>query len=693
MRHTVLFGLFLLLLTGCFKDPEATNENPDETEEEEAFDLVAPQGFDFDMAYDYSFTMEVALPDGSAGRDIPFWVYSARPQDGGRLMAKLLSDDNGQFTVNVSLPASHREIIIYTTSTQVPKAQVIPIDPANRINTRSNQWGADTETDGDLELYELLQAAYSVDNDNCPVKFYQVLFNNLKQLNPINGTYVPIGAASANYNGIGLNTEDGELYGYNKSGDSTYLWLIDKDTGAETDLGAVSNISGNGFNYKSDFDLNGNLVNINVIDNVWNLVYVDVSEFSTNKAATFVPLTKIGSVGSVYDMAYNEQEDCFYSLDNSGHVVRIDPNAKTIQRVGDYNAITGRVTVGAVWSDVNGYCYFSENNGGRIFFCQIDENGNSFNFRQISTGESASNNDGASCVLAPSPFDLITDTDGDGTPDLLDEDPNNAEVEVIEETISLGAGNTGTYAFEDKWPQMGDYDFNDVVIDYGYQYYLNTAGKITQINATFITKAVGAAWKNGFGVAFEGIQPGVIKSVTGTEAAGISTNANGCEANQSKAVVIIFDDAHQLFGRENDRTFINTKATGPFYTPDTIRVTIEMETPVTTAELGVINPFIFSAGDRGREIHLLNYPPTDLADASYFATFSDKSNVGQSKYYLGENNFPWGLNFPSTFNHPLEKVNVSTSYSDFEDWVLTSGASKTDWFLRTKATPGKIYDR
>ena len=48
------------------------------------------------------------------------------------------------------------------------------------------------------------------------------------------------------------------------------------------------------------------------------------------------------------------------------------------------------------------------------------------------------------------------------------------------------------------------------------------------------------------------------------------------------------------------------------------------------------NPFIFveSDKDRGREVHLVKYPPTDKADFGLFGTGSDASRPDEGLYYV-----------------------------------------------------------
>ena len=56
------------------------------------------------------------------------------------------------------------------------------------------------------------------------------------------------------------------------------------------------------------------------------------------------------------------------------------------------------------------------------------------------------------------------DKDGDGVADSQDEYPEDAERAF--NNYSLGENTFGTLLFEDLWPSFGDYDLNDLVIDY-----------------------------------------------------------------------------------------------------------------------------------------------------------------------------------------------------------------------------------
>jgi len=69
-------------------------------------------------------------------------------------------------------------------------------------------------------------------------------------------------------------------------------------------------------------------------------------------------------------------------------------------------------------------------------------------------------------------------------------------------------------AFEDLWPSMGDYDFNDLVISYRFNQITNADNAVVKIQVTLITEAMGATLHNAFGFQM-GCTPAQVSGVTG----------------------------------------------------------------------------------------------------------------------------------------------------------------------------------
>jgi LruC domain-containing protein len=278
------------------------------------------------------------------------------------------------------------------------------------------------------------------------------------------------------------------------------------------------------------------------------------------------------------------------------------------------------------------------------------------------------------------PIDIPVDRDGDGVNDVYDDFPNDP----LRAYINYYPSQTtfGTLAFEDKWPFLGDYDMNDLVVDYRYTVVSNGLNKAIEMNAKYVLKASGAAFRNGFGVEFP-FAASLVQSVTGTKVtnnAVVSFASNGCEAGQTKAVIIPFDDALTLFNRSGG--YVNTLLVNPFVTPDTTNMNITFTRGLSTAEMGTIpfNPFIIINKTRGREAHLPGFSATQKIDVSYYKTGEDNTIPAQGKYFKTTTNLPWGISFLEQFDYPLEGKVMQTAFTTFIPWVTSGGTASANWY-------------
>ncbi|MBN2615045.1 MAG: LruC domain-containing protein [Bacteroidales bacterium] len=253
---------------------------------------------------------------------------------------------------------------------------------------------------------------------------------------------------------------------------------------------------------------------------------------------------------------------------------------------------------------------------------------------------------------------------------------------------------TGTLAYEDLWPYKGDYDFNDIVVSYDFAITKDDQEKVQTINATFILYAFGASYHNGFGFQLPGVNPDQIISVTGYNLANdtyVHLASNGLEQGQSKATVIVFDDAWRLMPYPGMGIGVNTNMSAPYVTPDTLVIHMSFYDngsfapggPVTYNQLdiGNFNPFIIVNKDRGVEVHLPDHAPTDLADQTLLGTGDDASNPSTGTYYKTDKNLPWAINIPDNFDYPIEKQDITGAYLFFATWAESSGTLYPDWYM------------
>ena len=354
-------------------------------------------------------------------------------------------------------------------------------------------------------------------------------------------------------------------------------------------------------------------------------------------------------------------------------------------------------------------------NSAVVYKIRVSRTGNGGSTRMISDdfifpGLYMSNPAG-NCI----PQVVLQDADGDGvsnTEDAYPTDPYRAYNSYFpSETQSA------TLAFEDLWPAKGDYDFNDVVVDYRLQTVSNAAGNVVEVFAGFILRASGASFHNGFGFQLDGITPDKIISVTGNDISNSPANehinysiaANGLENGQTYATCIVADCFRRVINKGADPStpsmkYINTdpsEAKVPYYPMNVHLVFINNGIPapggtVSLAQLtsNAFNFFIVAETwtgamngeakvtiqDRGKEIHLADRIPTDKVNASLFGTLDDDSNPATGKYYKTENNLPWGISILQGFEYPIEKAPIDEAYYHFVDWAGSAGVLYPEWF-------------
>ncbi|WP_299361843.1 LruC domain-containing protein [Winogradskyella sp.] len=257
-----------------------------------------------------------------------------------------------------------------------------------------------------------------------------------------------------------------------------------------------------------------------------------------------------------------------------------------------------------------------------------------------------------------------TDTDGDGIVDSEDAFPEEADKAF--EMFTPSKYGTGTIAFEDLWPSNGDYDFNDMALNYKAIAILNSDNLAVQVDLICKVKSNLAGYTNGVGIEIEGLTSNQIENVVGTIYTEnyITLNANGTEANQDRAVVILTDDAGNL---TNETT-----------------ISIILNNPITTETLGAapFNPFIIANKVRENEIHLPYRNATSLGESLVEVEGHNNDPNGN---YISNNGYPWAISIIHDFKVPKESVKIYDAYNYFNNWAISGGQDFKDWY---KDNPG-----
>lgn len=259
-------------------------------------------------------------------------------------------------------------------------------------------------------------------------------------------------------------------------------------------------------------------------------------------------------------------------------------------------------------------------------------------------------------------INVFKDTDKDGVSDNLDDYP-------LDPTRAFNNfTTTSTIAFEDSWPYQGDYDMNDLVINYNYQIITNSRNAVVQVIGRYILMATGGGQNNGFGVSFP-----VLASSVGLVSAGTQ------EAGQTNAVFILFSNMH------NEESNWNTIPGQPVSAFKKYTLNFNVLNGPLLVDFGLdgYDPFLFNFKLKKRlEVHLSGKQPTSLGNLDLFKTGNDNSVLGTDATYVSKTGMPWAITFPSTsFNYMVEGYDISTGYLHFPRWATSSGTEFSDWYF------------
>ncbi|MBB3700639.1 LruC domain-containing protein [Flammeovirga yaeyamensis] len=373
-----------------------------------------------------------------------------------------------------------------------------------------------------------------------------------------------------------------------------------------------------------------------------------------NISVTNFPNNKNGGGDLVFDSEGDLYQAC------SGGLYRLEMNADTTV----YNAVRLSADdfpyyLTGIAIDRFDYIYASTNESNSKII-KLDKQDGSF---AIVDTLNRTCNDLAAFICDDDDF-AGQDSDGDGVNDGFDEYPNDPDLAF--NNYIPGTNGFGSYAFEDYYPVVGDYDFNDVIVNYRHNSITNANNLVVKLESKYIAKSVNASFNSGFAIEFP-IKLDSIANVTGsTLTSGIVTlNAKGTETGVSndKPVVVVFDNQNSIV------------TGGEIKTSGEMDMVMTFTQPITTGLINFenLNPFIF-VNERSREVHLSGKLPTQKFDANNFTSGDD---IGSFKT---STNHPWALSIAHTFHPPKENIDITNAYNNFSAFATSGGTSNTNWY-------------
>ena len=263
--------------------------------------------------------------------------------------------------------------------------------------------------------------------------------------------------------------------------------------------------------------------------------------------------------------------------------------------------------------------------------------------------------------------------------------PEDPEVTTI--VYFPSATEYASVAFEDHWSYIGDYDMNDIVVDFRVSKCVNAEGNVLYLDVDWMIRAAGTSRDLAMGIQLDKIAAGaaaqIIRTGEATYLSGvIGDSRNGFEDNQSKVVFALFNSVTDVYGEDGKR--INTSKKAKYREPSKNKVRLVFDGGVASNDITIetINFFVVSNSPgeqvRGSEIHLCNYKATDLGFAfSSTDVFGKTSKVNR---YKSEEGKPWGIMIPKSFVYPQELVSIENGYTLFKTWYESLGQQAVDWY-------------
>lgn len=260
----------------------------------------------------------------------------------------------------------------------------------------------------------------------------------------------------------------------------------------------------------------------------------------------------------------------------------------------------------------------------------------------------------------------------------LKANPEITNVPPVDEDLNTTIEKTGVYAFEDEWPKAGDYDMNDVLVQYTYQKVFNIFNEILSESFTFKTLYnKSTVFTNGLGfiLSNEGNAQSIEYFIR-KENEKDFTAASGADKFTRESNAIILTD--------NVKTNPNAEYKVTFKYGDK-NSNKKQETS--------IDAFIYRPSKEGNrlEVHCPMKKPTSKVDTSLFGQYEDCSKPNEGIYYVSnqENIYPFAFYLSNANANDIaelknfdknEKKSISEIYPKFIDWAKYG--TNADWYKK-----------
>lgn len=254
--------------------------------------------------------------------------------------------------------------------------------------------------------------------------------------------------------------------------------------------------------------------------------------------------------------------------------------------------------------------------------------------------------------------------------------------------IDYPANGLGTLLFEDLWPSYGDFDFNDMVVEYGITLYPNNKNMVKSMKVSVRMRAVGGSLPYDLHMAIPTIWAAEIDEIQLLSARNAKEEISMELLNPGNSVhdapLFRFNGMKNNANRLPGAAYLNTERG---YEMDDSKLVdayfeVTFRNSIKIADLPAkAFDFFIARSDVNKEIHCGGAAPLLYGDDNYHALrMACPVTDENAEFYYSNDNKVWALNIPQLIPHPFEKTDFLSAYPNFAKWVESAGTTNTDWY-------------
>lgn len=279
------------------------------------------------------------------------------------------------------------------------------------------------------------------------------------------------------------------------------------------------------------------------------------------------------------------------------------------------------------------------------------------------------------CLLVASAptMALAQDSDRDGVPDVADVEPCDAS--VSRRLFVPAEGVFGMTWFEDQWPAMGDFDFNDVVVAHHAVVDLNDIDQVRRVRLDLEVVAKGAAFDNGLAYRIPGAPRGSVASAR-LSVAGAAALELQPWSDEADATFTLVENVGELLGGAPGQ-LVNTGGEGVTRPTVVLSFVVEfapsqtLDTALAPFDLFVVQP------ERSVEIHRPEFAGTSRLDVALVPAWE-----GPGSNFVTRNGIPFALELPRVGPYMAEGHSIELGFPSVTVFGSSGGTQALDWYAQ-----------